>query len=173
MTDRLAIAVGGLGYPIQQFIPHEFQHFVPIKTGWRLGGLHSLIEHHKGPITLLGFSWGAEIVIRASLQYADKNIDRVIAHSPGKGVLQRHHAFGPQNCEYKFLVTTGDKVCYAPTKSLFEYFSEKHKTEFKEFPFNEDRIEENIPWVIQKFMIKNNHQFVNAISYLKEINWGL
>lgn len=170
MTNRLAIAIGGLGYPIQKFIPSEFKHFTPMKT--RLS-LVNLIENHNGPITLLGFSWGAEIAIRVALMYPNKNIEQVIAHSPGKGVLQRHHDFGPPNCLYRFLVTQGDKLCYESTNSLYEYFKEKRKVDFLDFPYNDDHTDDDIPWVMQKFMIRNHHQFVNAIDYLKKMNWGL
>jgi pimeloyl-ACP methyl ester carboxylesterase len=170
MSNRLAIAVGGLGYSIEKFVPTKFRHFMPIRTGGQ--NLTSLIANANGPITLLGFSWGAEIVIRASLDFPDKNIEHVIAHSPGKGTLRRSDDFGPSRCKYTFLATTGDRVCYNSTKTLAEYFSEKRTTEFHEFPFNEDH-QEDAAWVFQKFMIANKHQFVNSVEYLESINWGL
>lgn len=127
------------------------------------------VRSHKGPITLLGFSFGAEVVLRTAISCPSSGIDRVIAHSPGKGVLKNNNGFGPSNCYYTFIATNGDILCEAETKSLYSKFSANRSAILQSF----DYIPESGGTLIDNFMRKNNHQFINAIPYLESINWHM
>lgn len=161
--NRLCVAVGGSLYPIDRYIPKEYVAYRPIQAR----AIQNAVQSHDGPITLLGFSFGAEVVLRTAIACPNSKIDRVIAHSPGKGVLKGGTSLGPVGCAYTFLATNGDTLCEAETRFLYEKFSNDRITVFKSF----DYITEPGQSFVAKFMRKHKHQFVNAIPYLESVGW--
>lgn len=156
---RLGIAIGGLSYSIDEYLPKGFNHYRP--SQWPR--IQREIENHRGPVTIIGFSWGAEWAIKF-LRF-DK-VDRIFAHSPGD---VRFPDYSP-NKDITILATTEDRLCYDSALKAYAYLSTRSlPTRFKAFPF-----QEFVPKTLaERVMYKNRHQFSNAVPFLEEEGWGM
>ena len=158
---RLGIAIGGLAYPIDEFIPKGIKCF---RSAHWVDALIK-VKKHDGPVTLIGFSWGAERV----LTWAElSNVDRVFAHSPGKMNLSA--AFSSKFAEITILATAGDTLCYDTSVAAYSYLRlKKVRVDFQSFPFQEFTPKN----LVERLMHRNKHQFSNAVPFLEEKGWGM
>jgi len=158
---RLGIAIGGLAYPIDEFIPKGINCY---RSAQWMRAQHA-ITAHDGPVTIIGFSWGAEMALKLA---AYSNVDRVYAHSPGG--MRFPDMFSSQFASVYIIATEGDRLCYESSKAAYSYFLNKIKRiYFRSFPFQEFKPKN----LVERLMVRNKHQFSNAVPFLEEKGWGM
>ncbi len=158
---RLGIAIGGLAYPIDEFIPKGIKCFRSAQ--WRMAQYE--ITAHDGPVTIIGFSWGAEMALKLATY---PNVDRVFAHSPGG--MKFADAYSVDFAAVHILATEGDRLCYESSKTAYAYFLNKIKRiYFRSLPFQEFKPKN----LVERLMVRNKHQFSNAIPFLEGKGWGM
>lgn len=165
------LGIGGLGYPIDQYLPSTFLCVNPKF----LKRIVEIVEDHNGPVTIIGFSWGAERALEiACSPLGKKKVDTVIAHSPGE--TGKRYAGNP-NCRVVLYSTAGDRLCEISTIDIYKQLRalQTHTRHgFKSLSHT------NLPFssrhkpnrMLERFMYANKHQFVNALPDLERLNWG-
>lgn len=140
----VVFAVGGLGTPISGHFP-GVRHFRPLLDAKRL---ETAIRSHDGPVTIVGFSFGARRAIEMG-KY--DNVVAIHAHSPG-GPIQFPRSTSAKVTIYR---TQGDRLTYRSSGQAYETLKRSGASvSIKEYPAT------GFP----------NHQFRNAIH---DINFAI
>lgn len=107
--DAVIFAVGGLGTPISRYFP-GIRHFMP---GMQHGRLVSAVEGCKGPVKIVGFSYGARRAIEL-LRFPQ--VVEIHAHSPGGPIRF------PESTQAKIVIyrTEGDRLTFESSGEAYE-----------------------------------------------------
>lgn len=155
------IAFGGSFYPIAKWLPAHVIHYAAPLWGFRQSWLISLAKSLRRPVTLIGFSAGANAAMVVAAH--SPMVTRAIVHSCEDKPVGFNAA-----CDYRFFATLTDTTptlegTIATTQRARHSGIRSELTFLPSVPF------ESPTWFERKMLAPRNHIFHNVLPHLSAV----